>query len=507
MSFDSENFDALPPGASVSEQAGGVDLKKARRRRNPKDPMPEHRLPPHSIEAEQGCLGCVLLAPQTTLPEAIATLKTNVEIFYDIRHQKIYAAMIEMFTRQEEIDVITLQQWLADDQQLDAIGGIPYLNFVQDTVPSAANFQYYAEIVREKYLVRRAIQICTDTVASGYEFNGDVHEWLDQAEASILAIRSSMTNSQTVGILQVMQSTIAKVEALSARNGELTGLATGFADLDALTCGLQPGDMVVIAGRPSMGKTSLAMNIAEHAAIQNKIPVGIFSLEMTADALGMRLVGSQARVNIRNVREGFIAEADYPKLTGAAGKISRSPIHIDATPGLSIMELRARARCMFNQFGIKLFVVDYLQLLHSTSRRAESNRQFEIAEISGGIKELAKQLNVPIMVLSQLNREIEKQKRVPGLSDLRESGAIEQDADLVGLLYKAANDEEDDTGETSDGIPINLRIAKQRNGPIGTIHLTFLKSFTRFESAAKVSDDDVPADQPSRPYKPQTADP
>jgi replicative DNA helicase len=263
-----------------------------------------------------------------------------------------------------------------------------------------------------------------------------------------------------------------------------------------MTSGLHGGEMIVIAARPSMGKTSLAMNIAEHVAIELRLPVGVFSLEMTSESLVLRMLCSRSRVNLRNVREGFLAERDFPKLTGSAGKLASAPLFIDDSSGLSILQLRAKARRMAQQYGIKLFVVDYLQLLHSTARRAE-NRQQEIADISSGIKSLAKELNVPIVILSQLNREIEREKgRPPRLSDLRESGAIEQDADVVGLLYEPKSGGDDDEGGASsaekDALSINLLLAKQRNGPTGDVELTFLKSYTRFESKAKVSDEDVP---------------
>ena len=274
----------------------------------------------------------------------------------------------------------------------------------------------------------------------------------------------------------------------------LTGIATGFVDFDKMTSGLHGGEMIVIAARPSMGKTSLAMNIVEHAVLEEKVPVGVFSLEMTAESLVLRMLCSRSRVNMRNIRDGFLAERDFPKLTGAAGKMANAPLYIDDTAGLSILQLRAKARRMYQQYGIKMIVIDYLQLLNASSSRIE-NRQQEIAQISNGIKALAKELSVPVIVLSQLNREMEKDKnRKPRLSDLRESGAIEQDADLVALLYKPEAEKEDDDGGApeSDAVPVNLLIAKQRNGPTGDVHLTFFKSFTRFESAAKVSD--VPVD-------------
>jgi replicative DNA helicase len=277
----------------------------------------------------------------------------------------------------------------------------------------------------------------------------------------------------------------------------LTGIGTGFVDFDKMTTGLHEGEMIVIAARPSVGKTSLAMNIAEHVALELKIPTGVFSLEMTADQLVLRMLCSRSRVNLRSIRDGFLAERDFPKLTGAAGKLAAAPLIIDDTSGLSILQLRAKARRMKQQHGIKLFVIDYLQLLNSTSRKAD-NRQQEIADISGGIKALAKELAVPIIVLSQLNRDVEKragEDAKPRLSDLRESGAIEQDADLVGLLYREnqSKDGQDDASEAEqEAIPVNLYVAKQRNGPIGEVKLTFLKSYTRFESAAKIEPEDNP---------------
>jgi len=286
---------------------------------------------------------------------------------------------------------------------------------------------------------------------------------------------------------------INTIEDFHKRQGMLTGLGTGFPDFDKMTSGLHEGEMIVIAARPSMGKTSLAMNVAEHVALDLRLPVGVFSLEMTADSLVLRMLCSRARVNLRSIRDGFLAERDFPKLTGAAGKMANAPLFIDDSSGLSILQLRAKARRMYQQYGIKLFVIDYLQLLHSTARRAE-NRQQEIADISSGIKALAKELKVPVIVLSQLNRELEKDKnRKPRLSDLRESGAIEQDADLVALLYKPSSDDEDAPAE-QEAAPVNLLIAKQRNGPTGDVNLTFLKSYTRFESAAKISSEDIPTD-------------
>ncbi len=482
---------------SVSESAGAApDLKKTRRRKSAsQETSRADRLPPHSHEAEQGVLGCILLAPNDCLGQCIEKLKAGPEVFYDLRHQTIYEAVAAMYDKRDPIDIITLQQRLKDRGLLDQIGGIPYLNALQDSVPSAANLTYYLDIVEEKSLLRKMIHTCTDVVGRVYDFDGEVDELLDEVERDILRMSESRSGGTIEPVKSLVNKAIGMVENYFNRQGTLGGLASGFAELDRMTDGMHGGEMIIIAARPSMGKTSLAMNIAESVVLNQKLPVGVFSLEMTAESLVLRMLCSNARVNLRNIREGFMSESDFPKLTSSAGKMSSAPLYIDDTPGLSILQLRTRARRMWQQHGIKLFVIDYLQLLHSTSRRAQENRQQEIAEISSGIKALAKELSIPIIVLAQLNRELEKDKsRKPRLSDLRESGSIEQDADLVGLLYKPATEDEDapQTEDSPDGIPVNLLIAKQRNGPTGDVQLTFLKPYTRFETAAKVSDEDIP---------------
>ena len=483
----------------IDSVADGVsappDLKRAPRRAPALTGVARvDRLPPHSPEAELGVLGCVLLSPNECMGECIGKFQRGAEVFYDLRHQTIFSMLVEMFDSREAIDIITLQQRLKNKQMLEEVGGIAYLSALPDAVPSAANLSYYLDIVQEKYLLRRMIQTCTEVVGRVYDHEGEVDALMDEVERDILRISESRVQSQTITIKELVKKAIGTIEDFHQRQGVLTGVGTGFADLDKMTSGLHGGEMVVIAARPSMGKTSLAMNISEHVAIEQRLPVGVFSLEMTAESLVLRMLCSRSRVNLRNVREGFLAERDFPKLTGAAGKLANSPLFIDDSSALSILQLRAKARRMFQQYGIKLFVIDYLQLLHSTARRAE-NRQQEISDISSGIKALAKELKVPIIVLSQLNRELEREKnRKPRLSDLRESGAIEQDADLVGLLYTPSSDDEEGGagGAEQDAVPVNLLIAKQRNGPTGDVNLTFLKSFTRFESAAKVGDEDVP---------------
>jgi len=481
--------------------AGAVaDLKKSRRlkgdRRASAAPTLD-RLPPHSTEAEMGVLGCALLEPNQCIGECIEKLKDDGKsAFYDLRHQTIYETLAGMFNARVAIDLITVQQNLKDRQLLEQIGGIAYLSQLQDAVPSAANLSYYLEIVREKYLLRKLIATCSGVVGKVYDYEGEVEALLDEVEKEILHVNESRVQNGIQPVGALVHEAIATIENYFGRNGQIGGLATGFPDLDKMTDGLHGGEMIIIAARPSMGKTSLAMNIAEHVAVEMKLPVGVFSLEMSAQSLILRMMCSLARVNLRHIREGFMSEADFPKLTNAAGRLTASKLFIDDSAGLSILQLRARARRMHQQHGIKLFVIDYLQLLNSTARRAQENRQQEIADISSGIKALAKELNVPIIVLAQLNREIEKDKnRKPRMSDLRESGSIEQDADLVGLLFKPDSEDDEAAAVESDGIPVSLVIAKQRNGPTGDVHMTFLKPYTRFESAAKFSDEDAAGGQ------------
>jgi replicative DNA helicase len=453
------------------------------------------RLPPHSTEAEMGVLGCALLSPNECIGECVEKLKDDGKMaFYDLRHQTIYETLSAMFNARQPIDLITVQQHLKDRQLLEQIGGIAYLSQLQDAVPSAANLSYYLEIVREKFLLRKLITTCSGVVGKVFDYEGEVETLLDEVEKEILRVNESRSQANMIPVNTLVHEAIATIENYFGRNGQLGGLATGFTDLDKMSDGLHGGEMIVIAARPSMGKTSLAMNIAEHVALELKLPVGVFSLEMSAASLVLRMMCSLARVNLRSIREGFMSESDFPKLTNAAGRLSAAKLFIDDTAGLSILQLRARARRMFQQHGIKLFVIDYLQLLNSTAARAKENRQQEIADISSGIKALAKELNVPVIVLAQLNREIEKDRnRKPRMSDLRESGSIEQDADLVGLLYKPDVDDDEAAPVESDGLPVSLVIAKQRNGPTGDVHLTFLKPYTRFENSTnKISDEDVP---------------
>lgn len=479
---------------------GDVDLKKGRRSRGQlRDPSTIDRLPPHSIESEQGILGCCLLNPNESVGECVDKLGETPEPMYDLRHKAIYEVLVEMYDRKQPIDLITVQQHLKDKHQLESVGGLAYLSALPDSVPSAANLEYYIEIVRAKFVLRKMILTCTEVVGRIYEHEGEVDVLLDEVERDIFKISESRVSAQAIGVKQLVHNAIETIERYHNRQGLVTGLSTGFADLDKMTAGLNPAEMIVIAGRPSAGKTSLAMNIAEHVCIDQKIPVGVFSLEMTAESLILRMLCSRSRVNLRNIREGFLAERDLPKLTGAAGKLSNAPLHIDETSGLTILQLRAKARRMVQQYGIKLLVIDYLQLMRSANPKAKKLEV--VAEVSNGIKSLAKELKLPIIALSAMSRLFDREKRKPQMADLKESGDIEQDADTIGMLYKPSRDDEDD-GVERDAIPVNLLIAKQRHGPTGDINLTFLKSYTRFESAARISSDDVPDSQDTMSYQP-----
>ena len=337
---------------TVGSEAGGAppDLKKTRRHKSVAvDLANVDRLPPHSTEAEQGVLGCVLLSPNECLGLCVEKFKGGGEVFYDLRHQHLFTLLVEMYDQKSPIDLITVQQRLRDKQQLDAMGGIAYLSALLDAVPSAANLSYYADIVREKYLLRKMIRTCTEVVGRVHEYEGEVDALLDEVERDVLRISEERVEASTLTIKELVHGAINKIEDFHARQGMLTGIATGFPDFDKMTSGLHGGEMVVIAARPSMGKTSLAMNIAEHIVLEERQPVGVFSLEMTAESLVLRMLCSRSRVNLRNIREGFLAERDFPKLTGAAGKLSNAPLYIDDSPGLSILQLRAKARRMWQQ--------------------------------------------------------------------------------------------------------------------------------------------------------------
>ncbi len=427
----------------------------------------------------------MLISPADVIGECVERI--DEKYFYQPAHATIYEVLVELWNKQQPADIITLTQLLRDRKQLDGIGGAAYLTNLISFTPTAANASYYLEIIREKYILREIIGACTECAARAYDDQGEVNTLLDEVEQRVLAINENKFKNNVVHMKDQVMEAIETIEQLYERRGAITGLPSGFKNFDQMTNGLHPAEMVVIAARPSMGKTAFAMNIAEHVALNSKLPVAIFSLEMSSQQLVQRLLCSRAKVNLGKVRDGFLSERDFPNLTAAAAKLAESQIYIDDTAGLSILELRAKARRLKQMYDIKLIVIDYLQLLRSTSRRAQDNRQLEIAEISSGVKALAKELKLPIIVLAQLNRNPEARSGgKPRLSDLRESGSIEQDADLVGLLVRSEYYAEDEEQREETKGEAELIIAKQRNGPVGEVKLTFLKEFTRFEDRADV---------------------
>lgn len=429
----------------------------------------------------------MLIAPREAIPEVLERAKTD--WFYVPAHQLIFDRLVAMWDANQAIDIITVTQAFRDAGQLDQVGGPALITSLYTFVPTAANVRYYLEIVRDKHMLRSIIAGCTEGVRRAYEEQDEVGLLMDEVESKILAIGQDRFAGS--GAVQSMKDNTMRaieiIEATYERKGGISGLATGFIELDRMTSGMHPAEMIVIAARPSMGKTSLAMNITEHLAINEGRSVGVMSLEMSVDQLVQRMICSRARVNLQKVRDGFLSERDFPAITAASAKLAEAKIFIDDAGGLSILELRAKARRMVSQFHVELLVIDYLQLLHSTSKRARDNRQVEVSEISAGIKSLTKELKIPILVLAQLNRQPEsRQGGKPRLSDLRESGSIEQDADCVLLLTRPEIYEEDEEARAEMAGEAELIIAKQRNGPVGEVPLTFLKEFTRFEDRARM---------------------
>ncbi len=429
----------------------------------------------------------MLISPKEAIGEAVELINEN--YFYIPAHQTIYTALVDLWNSNQGIDLITFTQVLRDRNLLDTVGGAPFVTSLFAFVPTAANVGYYLDIVRDKYVLRQIIAACTEGARRSYEEQDEVDNLLDEVEQKIYAVGEDRFKGQSLTMKDQVMDAIEAIEKLWEQKGSLTGLATGFVEFDRMTSGLHPSEMIVIAARPSMGKTAFVMNIVEHVSVHEKRPVAVFSLEMSSQQLVQRMLCSGARVNLRKARDGFLADSDFDKLTTAAAKLAEADIYIDDTPGLTILELRAKARRLKSKHDVGLIVIDYLQLLRSTSRRGQDNRQIEISEISAGIKGLAKELSIPIIVAAQLNRNPENRtgdsKGRPRLSDLRESGSIEQDADLVGLLvrqeyYADTEEEKDETEGKAD-----LIIAKQRNGPTGDVPLTFRKEFTRFEDRAR----------------------
>jgi len=442
------------------------------------------RMPPQNVEAEQSVLGTILLSDHS-LSTVVEILTSN--DFYKDNHKLIFEVMILLFEKNEPQDIITISNLLKDKNQLEDAGGIGYLATLTSIVPVTSNLLYYAKIIRQKAVLRNLITVNTDIASRCYEEQGDIDTLVDEAEQAIFEIARSKSNQSFTPMKQIIPGAFESVEQLSQRKEMITGVPTGFPELDKMTAGLQPSDLIILAGRPSMGKTAFAMNIAQNAALADNIGVAIFSLEMSKEQLAMRLLCSVGRVDSQRVRTGRLQDEDWPKLTRAVGMLEESPMFIDDTAAISVLEMRAKVRRLSAQHDLGLIVVDYLQLMRG--RNSTENRTQEISEISRSLKAMAKELKVPVMALSQLNRSLESRTdKRPMMSDLRESGAIEQDADVICFIYR------DDVYNKAEDNPqkgiSEIIIGKQRNGPTGTIKLTFVKEFTMFENLSAFDEPD-----------------
>lgn len=435
------------------------------------------KLPPQDQEAEQSVLGGMLLE-NDAIHRVIEAMEPD--DFYRDAHKKIFQAIISLYQRNEPADLVTVTSALKAQGVLDQIGGASYLSALVDRVPSAANVASYARIIRQKAVVRRLIEGATQIVERGYADAGDVEEYMDTAEKIIFDVAQKRMKKGFTPVKEIVKDSFKAIEQLYERKELLTGISTGYHELDRMTCGLQRSDLIIIAGRPSMGKTAFALNIVENAAIGNGVVCAVFSLEMSQEQLVRRMLCSRAEVDASKLRGGFLCESDWPRLTRAAGLLSEAPIFIDDSPALTVLEVRAKARRLQMEHDLGLIVVDYLQLMRAAGRI--ESREREISEISRALKALAKELNVPVIALSQLNRGVEsRQDKRPQLSDLRESGAIEQDADVIAFIYR---DDVYNGPESADAGKAEIIIGKQRNGPIGKTMLAFRNSITRFDDLA-----------------------
>ena len=432
------------------------------------------KVPPQSREAETSVLGAMLF-DESALVRALEILKPF--YFYEDSHQKIFFAAQALFEKNQAVDLVTISEELRRRKQLEEIGGASYLAQLTAGVPTAVNMEHYAQIVKEKALLRRLIATANQILQESYEPESEVAELVDRSEQMIFEISQHQIEGKFVPLKDVVRTSIERIDQLYQRKEHVTGLATGFKEFDIKTAGLQYSDLIVVAGRPSMGKSAFVSSLCEHIALEQKKAIAFFSLEMSKEQLVQRMLCSHARVNAQSVRTGYLSHQDWPKLTAAAGKLSEAPVYIDDSPTMTALELRAKARRLKSQFNIELAVVDYLQLMQGFGR--SENRQQEISEISRSLKALARELRIPVIAVSQLSRAVESRTgNRPQLSDLRESGAIEQDADVVVFLFREEYyHPTDENRNKAEAI-----IAKQRNGPTGSIELVFLKEWTRFDN-------------------------
>jgi replicative DNA helicase len=439
------------------------------------------KVPPQSIEAEIATLGAMLIDDKV-ISEILEIVDRA--SFYKEEHKIIFESIISLFDARQKIDILTISENLRKKKALERAGGTAYLASLADFVPTSANADHYARIVKEKSVLRSLIDSATQIVSSVYKGEEDVSGILDKAEKLIFEISDKRIEGGYVHIKDIIKGGIELIESLYHKKSHVTGIPSGFKDFDLKTAGLQKGDLIIAAGRPSMGKSAFATSIANYVAVEEKIPVAIFSLEMSKEQLMQRFLCSEAKVEVNRVRTGFLTPQEWPILTSAAGRLSEAPIYIDDTPAINVFELRAKARRLKAHHDIQLIMVDYLQLVRGVYRG--DSRQQEISDISQSLKALAKELNVPVIAISQLSRAVESRDgHRPKLSDLRESGAIEQDADVVVLLFR---EEYYAPSESNRGIA-EVIIAKQRNGPVGSINLTFLKEFTKFADLAREKED------------------
>lgn len=433
------------------------------------------RIPPQNLEAEQAVLGAALLDGDA-LVTSMERLKS--EDFYSSAHQRIFEAMMEVSEGNQPVDLVTLTARLQDKQELEDLGGVSYLAKLANSVPTAANVDYYAQIVEEKSMLRRLIRTATQIVSNGYGSSDDVSGMLSEAERKILEISNRQSGGGFISIRDVLMEVFEKVETLYSQKGGVTGIRSGFVDLDKMTAGFQRSDLIIVAARPSVGKTAFALNIAQYVGVHSDETVAIFSLEMSAAQLVQRIICAEGNVDAGRMRTGMLEGEDWEKMTMAISALSEAEIYIDDTPGITVQEIRAKCRRLKKEKGLGMILIDYLQLIQGRGKGGE-NRQQEVSEISRTLKHIARELEVPVIALSQLSRGVEqRQDKRPMMSDLRESGSIEQDADIVSFLYR---DDYYNPDSEKKNI-IEIIIAKQRNGPVGTVELVFLKNYNKFVS-------------------------
>ncbi|MEI5908382.1 replicative DNA helicase [Bacillus spongiae] len=440
------------------------------------------RVPPQSIEAEQAVLGAIFLEPSAL---TFASEMLIPEDFYRASHQKIFSVMLQLNDEGKAVDLITVTEVLSSVKELEDVGGVSYLSELAGSVPTAANIEYYAHIVEEKSLLRRLIRTATTIAQDGFAREDEVESLLSEAEKSIMEVAQRKNAGAFHDIKDVLVRTYDNIETLHNRVGDVTGIPTGFVELDQMTAGFQRNDLIIVAARPSVGKTAFALNIAQNVATKADENVAIFSLEMGAEQLAMRMLCAEGNIDAQRLRTGSLNDEDWRKLTMAMGSLSNSGIYIDDTPGIRINEIRSKCRRLAQESGLGMILIDYLQLIQGSGRSGE-NRQQEVSEISRELKSLARELKVPVIALSQLSRGVEqRQDKRPMMSDIRESGSIEQDADIVAFLYR--DDYYDKESEAKN--IIEIIIAKQRNGPVGTVSLAFVKEYNKFVNLERRFDD------------------